>query len=46
MHVTCSKTSNRMADKMALFEEEKTPDEDNSMNDNESENDGKIVANL
>lgn len=38
------KTSNRMADKMALFDEEKTPDEDNSMNDNNAENDGKIFA--
>ncbi|CAO1385412.1 unnamed protein product [Diamesa tonsa] len=28
-----------MADKMALFEEEKTPDEDNSVNDNDGEND-------
>lgn len=30
-----------MADKMGLFDEEKTPDEDNSMNDNNAENDGK-----
>lgn len=42
--MTCLKsTSNRMADKMGLFNDEKIPDEDNSMNDNNAENDGKIL---
>ena len=42
--MTCSKNIDRMADKMGLFNDEKTPDEDNSMNDSNAENDGKIFA--